>query len=72
MDESETAQAIGHLQARADGVDGRFSKMEKKVDDIHEIVLKSQGGFKMMLFVASGFAGFGALVGSFLSWFKFK
>jgi len=72
IEDAEAARAIGNLEARAVGVDGRLSGMETKVDEIHKIVMQSKGGVKMMLTIASMCATIGGLIGGLLSFLRFS
>ncbi len=71
MDEKEQARAIGKLEGRADGVDNRLDGMSDKVDDIHDIVMQSKGGIKMIIITASVCSSVGGIVGAFLTYLKF-
>jgi hypothetical protein len=71
MDETESARAIGSLEARADGVDGRLKVMASQVNEIHDIVLQSKGGFRFMLALSSICAAAGGLIGTILTMMRF-
>jgi len=64
-------RAIGKLEARADGVDGRLKKMSEKVDVIHDIVTQSKGGVKMIILIASICSTVGGIAGALVTFVKF-
>lgn len=63
---------IGEHGARIGSLEERFDRMEKKVDEVLQMMHEGKGGIKTVLLVAGMAGSIGALLGKFLPFLNLK
>ncbi len=62
MSDVQLHQDFGRLQGKFEAMENRVAVMERQLADVHEVVMKAQGGWRAMVMVGSVSAAAGALM----------
>jgi hypothetical protein len=62
------SRSLGSLEARMDSTETRLARMEKKIDDLVEVVAESKGGLRVLLTVSGAVAAATAGITSLIHW----
>lgn len=58
----------GKLDERVQHIDKRVTSMAEKVDSMHDVLMRTQGGWKVIIAVGGFFAAVGAVFSKFIEW----
>lgn len=66
-EETQIHRDLGRLEERMRAAEMRAADMQRKVDDMHRLLMQAQGGWRVMVMVGGAAAAVGALAAKLFS-----
>lgn len=59
---------VGRIEGQVEALERRLADMQDKVDEMHRVLMRAQGGWRMLLMVGSLSAAIGAVLTKVIGW----